>query len=91
MRKVLTKEDLDARVENAIIPDNPDVPLDEFQAAKLLGCSVHTLRRARWAGDGIPYLKLGGLVRYQRQDIVDQKAASLRRSTSEHGVKPKAA
>jgi hypothetical protein len=38
--------------------------LKEREAAQLLKRSVHTLRRDRFEGKGLPYIKVGGQVRY---------------------------
>lgn len=43
--------------------------VDEHEAAALLGLSVKTLRRWRWAGRELPFVKLGGSVRYDLADI----------------------
>lgn len=77
------RETLRQRIANSVIPDDPRQNLDEYQAAKILGVSVHKLRRDRWAGGGIPFVKLGGSVRYRRMDIDSVIASSLRRSTSD--------
>ncbi len=37
--------------------------------AALLSCSLATIERDRWAGTGIPFIKIGRLVRYQKADI----------------------
>lgn len=73
------------RVADALIPDDPSIPLDEFQAAKLLGCSVYWLRRKRWSGGGIPYIQLAdnGIVRYTRPAIDSFQASKIRKSTSD--------
>lgn len=59
--------------------------ITEKEAAELLGCSVHKLRRDRWAGGGVPFVKLadGGSVRYRPEDIEAFVTARLRRSTSD--------
>lgn len=47
--------------------------LREKEVAQLVGMSVHWLRRKRWEGRGIPYVKLSegnGAVRYRRADVV---------------------
>lgn len=72
-----------ARVRAAVIPENPLELLDEFQTAKLVKCSVFKLRRDRWAGGGIPFVKFHGAVRYRRVDIDAAIAARVRRSTSD--------
>jgi len=74
-----------ARTREAVIPDSPLELLNEYQTAKLLGCSVHTLRRDRWAGGGIPFVKLSAAVRYRRADIDAFIEMRVRRSTSDTG------
>lgn len=64
---------------------NPDVLLDETAVAQRQGRSVKTLRNQRVAGDGIPFLKLGRLVRYRLSDVVAWEATCLRSSTSDQG------
>jgi excisionase family DNA binding protein len=50
---------------------NPVQPrlVDEHEAASILGLSVKTLRRWRWAGREVPFIKLGGSVRYDLADL----------------------
>jgi hypothetical protein len=43
--------------------------VDEHAAAAKLGLSVKTLRRWRWAGKEVPYIKLGAAVRYDLADL----------------------
>ena len=52
--------------------------LDENEAATLLGLSVRTLRRWRWARKGPTYFKIGGAVRYAPADLESFKAAGRR-------------
>ncbi len=63
--------------------------LKEMEVAKLIGLSVHWLRRKRWGGGGIPYIKisegLGGAVRYRREDVEAFISSKMRKSTSDHG------
>lgn len=40
--------------------------LTESEVAKILRVSVHKLRRDRWKGGGIPFVKLEGAVRYSQ-------------------------
>jgi predicted site-specific integrase-resolvase len=42
-----------------------------------------TLERWRSAGIGPIYVKLGGQVRYRREDVLEYEANCLRKSTSE--------
>lgn len=51
------------------------VQMDETQAARFLGVSVHKLRQDRFYGRGAPYFKLGRAVRYQQRDLVDYLAS----------------
>lgn len=39
--------------------------------AAVLDCSVQLLERNRWAGQGVPYLKIGRTVRYLKSDILN--------------------
>ena len=45
--------------------------LDETETAKFLRIGKHTLRRWRSLGKPPRYTKLGGAVRYSRQDLID--------------------
>ncbi len=63
--------------------------LKEQEVAKMIGLSVHWLRRMRWSGGGIPYIKIaegpGGAVRYRREDVEAFIASRVRKSTSDQG------
>lgn len=48
----------------------PEQLLHERDAARILGVSVHWLRRKRWEGGGPPYIKLGRAVRYERNALL---------------------
>lgn len=63
--------------------------INEKEMAELIGMSVHWLRRKRWSGGGIPYVKMsdGGAVRYRREDGEAFTQGRLRKSTSESAVK----
>lgn len=37
--------------------------------AALLDCSLALIERDRWAGTGIPFVKIGRMVRYRKIDI----------------------
>jgi hypothetical protein len=39
--------------------------------AAVLSCSTQLLERNRWAGDGVPYLKIGRKVLYRKSDVLD--------------------
>ena len=48
----------------------PDSTLFSQQTvAAILNCSLATLERDRWAGNGVPFIKIGRLVRYRKKDI----------------------
>lgn len=74
------------RIDEASIPNDPRVNLDEFQAAKILGKSVHWMRRARWAGNGPEFVRVGGNVRYRLAVLEDFIAKGARKSTSDNGI-----
>ena len=43
--------------------------LNNREAAEYLGLSVRTMNRYRVTGDGLPYYRLGGRVRYVRAEL----------------------
>lgn len=53
------------------------------EAAAYVRLGAPTLERFRITGDGPSYLKLGGAVRYRRDDLDAWLATRLTRSTSE--------
>lgn len=63
--------------------------LKESEVAHLTGMSIHWLRRKRWSGGGIPYIKLGvgerGAVRYRPEDVDAYVVDRVRKSTSDQG------
>jgi excisionase family DNA binding protein len=56
--------------------------------AAILNCSLATIERDRWIGAGIPFVKIGRMVRYRKKDIHDwlEEHKSFQ-STSERQVK----
>jgi predicted DNA-binding transcriptional regulator AlpA len=44
--------------------------LTENEVSIIIKKSTAWLRRSRWLGDGIPYRKLGGSVRYNESDVL---------------------
>ncbi|KTD54267.1 hypothetical protein Lsai_3089 [Legionella sainthelensi] len=49
----------------------PDSTLfNQNTLAAVLDCSVQLLERNRWAGQGVPYIKIGRTVRYRKSDII---------------------
>ena len=65
-------------------PYSPAV-LDTRDAARFVGLSRSTLEKLRVSGSGPTYLKLGHIVRYLPEDLVQWLAA--RRTTSTSSVK----
>jgi excisionase family DNA binding protein len=45
--------------------------LDETEAAEKLGVAVQTLRNWRHIRRGLPYVKIGRIVRYREKDLLD--------------------
>jgi predicted DNA-binding transcriptional regulator AlpA len=63
-------------------PATPQTLLTPKQAARLLNLSVSWLANRRLAGDGPPYVKLGGAVRYAEGSLQQWMKAHQRMSTS---------
>jgi predicted DNA-binding transcriptional regulator AlpA len=57
--------------------------LTSRRLAELLDCSERTLERRREEGDGPPYVKIGGVIRYPLSELERWLADNTRRSTSE--------
>ena len=67
-------------------PSDPAlVLLDQDRLAKLLGCSPRTLERQRLEGTGIPFTRVGRLVRYRLIDVHRHLEGQRRTSTSDPG------
>ncbi len=62
-----------------------DVLLSEKAVSERQGRAVKTLRNQRVTGEGIPFLKLGRIVRYRLSDVIAWEQARLRNSTSDVG------
>ncbi len=58
---------------------------DQDRLAEILGCSPRTLERHRIEGTGIPYLRIGRLVRYRLSEVQAHLAVQRRTSTSVAG------
>lgn len=72
--------------------------LNEFEAASnstmfsqntiaaVLNCSTQLLERNRWAGAGIPYIKIGRKVLYRKSEVMDfLQQQKIYHSTSDQG------
>ena len=66
-------------------PDVGSTLVNEVQAARILGLSVKTLRRWRWAGKPPSFVKIGSAVRYEPEVLRDLINAGRRISTSDPG------
>ena len=63
-------------------PVTAPILLTPKQAARLLNLSVSWLAKRRLAGDGPPYVKLGGAVRYAETSLQQWMKGQQRTSTS---------
>ena len=58
--------------------------LSDREVAKIIGRSRSTLQKARVRGTGLPFVRIGGAVRYRVEDVENFLAGlPTRRSTSE--------
>lgn len=48
-------------------PDN--ALFSQMTIAAVRQCSLATIERDRWAGTGVPFIKIGRLVRYRKSDV----------------------
>lgn len=58
-----------------LINEYEDAPLSALFSQETVGailnCSLATIERDRWIGAGIPFVKIGRMVRYRKKDIHD--------------------
>jgi hypothetical protein len=65
MKTKISRLDLINEYEHA-----PDSALfAQETVAAILNCSLATIERDRWIGNGIPFIKIGRMVRYRKSDI----------------------
>jgi hypothetical protein len=66
----------------------PDSALfNQKTIAAILSCSTQLLERNRWAGAGVPYLKIGRKVLYRKTDVLHFiQQQKVYRSTSEESL-----
>ncbi|BEQ16040.1 helix-turn-helix transcriptional regulator [Desulfoferula mesophila] len=69
-------------VIDEMTPNHGSALLVTTQAATYLNMSPRTLTNFRFRGGGPRYVKLGGSVRYRREDLDSWIKAGLRESTS---------
>ena len=65
----------------------PDSTLfNQTTLAAILNCSTQLLERNRWAGQGVPYIKMGRKVLYRKSEVLHfLKQLKTYRSTSDQG------
>jgi hypothetical protein len=68
------------------LPVDPDVLLNERQAAILLGHPVRTLQAWRYRGGGPKFVKASRSVRYRRRDLLAWIEAATLENTSQGGA-----
>jgi len=67
-----------------------DTVFSQATVAAVRRCSIFTVERDRWAGTGVPFRKMGRLVRYYKCDIQQWLAEHpVLFSTSQYPKKPK--
>ncbi len=66
---------------------DPDYLYKQGEIAAFLGKSPAWFERARWAGTGPAYLKIGRSVRYKGSQVMEWLDAQSRSSTSDKGAK----
>ena len=64
---------------------DPEVLLDQVQVARILNTTEKFLEGRRYRGGGVPFVRIGRLVRYRRQDVERFISDNLCHSTSETG------
>jgi hypothetical protein len=62
---------------------DPDSLLDQTQVARILNTTEKFLEGRRYRGGGVPFIRVGRLVRYRRQDVLEFISNNLCHSTSE--------
>ena len=67
LKRARKKEE--TRAEKFTLYTMPDM-FDQRVLAQVLNKSEYWAERARWAGEGPDYLKLGGSIRYTREDTL---------------------
>lgn len=60
--------------------------LTEKEVEEIYGLNARTLQAHRQRGGGIPFVKIGAMVRYRPADIEAFVAASVRQNTSQQGA-----
>ncbi|PCI41458.1 MAG: terminase [Rhodospirillaceae bacterium] len=70
-----------------LLNDSPfSAYLTETDLAIRWQVSKKLIQKHRYDGTGVPFLRIGRLVRYRREDVVAYEEACRRTSTSERGT-----
>ncbi|GJE09141.1 helix-turn-helix transcriptional regulator [Methylobacterium longum] len=78
-------KNLNLETSTATAFSNHDTLLTEFDLARRQNRSVKTIRNQRVLGGGVPFIKIGRLVRYRLSDVIPWENARLHSSTSDRG------
>lgn len=81
----LLEQESNANVNHSIHPEHlVSLPLlmDQKSLAAYIGKSTYWCERARWAGEGPRFIKLGRNVRYRADDVMKWIEESTRENTS---------
>jgi len=60
--------------------------LSDNQVSQMTGKAVQSIRNERYKRIGIPYIKMGGSVRYDIKDVIEYMEARRVKTTSHVGV-----
>lgn len=63
--------------------DDRATTVSPAECAERIGLKPSTLRNQRWRGDGPPFVRVGGRVRYRLVDIAEWLESRVRTSTSD--------
>jgi hypothetical protein len=67
----------------------PDTSLfNQIIVAHVRDCSTATMERDRWAGGGIPFIKIGRAVKYRKADVLEWLAQYQPQNSTSDGVSP---
>lgn len=58
---------------------------DQKDLASYLNKSTYWCERARWAGEGPKFVKIGRCIRYKPEDVLEWLEEQTRRSTTDNG------
>jgi hypothetical protein len=68
INELIKKTEAQHRIEFYDAPN--ETLFDQICIAVILGCSEYKLERDRWAGTGVPFLKIGRKVKYRKADVL---------------------